>query len=134
MCEVPVGLVAIFGRVLAERREGKAVLNGEATKLEGLEELGNLGAAIEHAKGGSGDGLLCGSEVRDLDGLANRKQEVGTNTYTSGSLVSQLVLLWDLLAVLILGSVLCNRMMRMRVLAIGLSTHYGGRRCMNFDS
>jgi hypothetical protein len=28
-----------------------------------LEELGDLGAAIEHAKGGSGDGLLCRSEV-----------------------------------------------------------------------
>jgi hypothetical protein len=24
-------------------------------------------------------------------------------------------------------------MMRMRVLAIGLSTHYGGRRCMDLD-
>jgi hypothetical protein len=63
MCEVPVGLVAIFGRVLAERRKSKAVLNREAAKLEGLEELGDLGAAIEHAKGGSGDGLLCRSEV-----------------------------------------------------------------------
>jgi hypothetical protein len=63
MCEVPICLVAVFGGVLAERREGEAVLNGEATELEGLEELGNFRTAVEHAKRGSGDGLLLGGKV-----------------------------------------------------------------------
>jgi hypothetical protein len=56
-------LVAIFSRVLAERRESEAVLDFEAAEFEGLEEFGDLGAAIEHAKSSPGDRLLCGSEV-----------------------------------------------------------------------
>jgi hypothetical protein len=41
MCEVPVGEVAVVGRVLAERREEDAVLEGYGAKGEGSEELGN---------------------------------------------------------------------------------------------
>ena len=39
--EVPVGEVAVVGRVLAERREEDAVLEGYGAEGEGSEELGN---------------------------------------------------------------------------------------------
>jgi len=48
---------------LAERGESEAVLDLKPTDLERLEELGDLGASVMHAKGGSGYRLLCGSEV-----------------------------------------------------------------------
>lgn len=41
MREVPVGEVAVVGRVLAERREEDAVLEGYGAEGEGSEELGN---------------------------------------------------------------------------------------------
>lgn len=71
VCEVPVVGVAILGRVLAQRREEEAVLEGGATDGEGSEELGR--AAELRARGR----LLCGSEVRDaasgLDGDGFRR-------------------------------------------------------------
>ena len=48
------------------------------------------------------------------------------DAYTRGGLVSQLILLGDLFAVLILGDVLCDRMMRVRLVGISLDSHYGG--------
>ena len=48
------------------------------------------------------------------------------DTYPSGGLVPQLILLGNLFAVLVLRNILCDRMMRMRLLGIGLITHYSG--------
>jgi len=133
VCEVPVRLVAVFGGVLAEGGEGEAVLDRHAAELEGLEELGDLGAAVEHAKGGSGDGLLCGSEVGDLDGSARRTHGVWMYAYTRSGLVPQLIVLGNLIAVLILGDILCDRMMRVRLVGISLDSHYGGCRYVGLD-
>ena len=47
-------------------------------------------------------------------------------TYTSRSLVPQFILLWDLVAVLVLGDILCNGMVRMRLCGISLDAHDGG--------
>jgi len=126
VCEVPVRLVTVFGGVLAERGEGEAVLDRHAAELEGLEELGDLGAAVEHGKGGSGDGLLCGSEVGNLDGSARQRYGAWMYAYTRSGLVPQLIVLRDLFAILILGDILCDRMMRVRLVGISLDSHYGG--------
>jgi len=48
------------------------------------------------------------------------------STYTSRGLVSQFILLWDLVALLILGDILRNGMVRMRLCSISLDTHDGG--------
>jgi hypothetical protein len=47
-------------------------------------------------------------------------------TYALCSLVSQLILLGNLIAVLILWDILCDGMVGMRLLGVGFSTHCGG--------
>ena len=85
---MPIGVVPVFGRILAERRKGEAVLDLETAKLKGLEELGDLGTAIEHAQCSSSRGLLLRCKVRDLDGLVSYGDVKGSIAYTRGSLVS----------------------------------------------
>lgn len=46
--------------------------------------------------------------------------------YTRGGLVPQLIVLGHLFAVLVLGNILCDRMVRVRLVGISLNTHYGG--------
>jgi hypothetical protein len=52
--------------------------------------------------------------------------EVELDTYTSGGLVPQFIVLGNLLAVLVLRNVLRDRMMRVRLIGISRKTHYGG--------
>jgi hypothetical protein len=111
---------------LAERGEGEAVLDLEPAELERLEEFGDLGAAVEHTKGGSGDGVLLGCEVRDLKLLDHHEDDVRVCTYALCSLIPQLILLGNLVAVFILGDILRNSMVSMRLLGIAFSTHCGG--------
>lgn len=63
--EVPRGVVAVFGRVLAEGGEHDAVLEGEGAEGEGGEEFGGGGAIGYRC---SCRGGLGGGEVGDLGG------------------------------------------------------------------
>lgn len=66
MGEVPRGVVAVFGGVLAEGGEHYAVLEGEGAQGEGGEEFGCGGAVGD---GGAGGGVLGGGEVGDLESV-----------------------------------------------------------------
>jgi hypothetical protein len=65
--KVPHGIMPIFSGVLAQRREGDAVLEGEAAELEGFEEFGD-GFGFFGDESGSCGGVLGGCEVRGVGG------------------------------------------------------------------
>ena len=53
--------------------------------------------------------------------------------YTRSGLISQLIVLGNLFAVLILGNILCDRVVRVRLVGISLDSHYGGCRYVELD-
>jgi hypothetical protein len=116
MGEVPGGVVAVGGGVLAEGGEHDAVLEGEGAESEGLEELGCWGAIRE---GGAGGGGLGGGEVGDLGGGVREEDERGgERTYPFGRLVLDIWMARHLVVVLLY----CLRRRVLRMVAVGYMT------------